>query len=156
MSKNRKYKSSVRFTGIEDDDILSITEPSTPNITEQAQQLKKTFSFDTLYKLSRDTKHRDKLQREVLSSVWRPKNQKPRKPKDFERLLVYATRGSARTFVLTFGMRLTLNIILALVSLFKTRKLTGKLLKRALFSAEPLRFGSQFAVYVVALIALSN
>ena len=74
-SKSRKYKSSVRFTGV-DDDLFSFTEPSTPNISQQAEQLKKTFSFDTLYKLSQDTKHRNDLQRRVLSSVWRPKNQK--------------------------------------------------------------------------------
>lgn len=73
--KNRK-RISVRFTGVDDDDYFSFTEPATPNITEQAEQLKKTFSFDTLYKLSKDTRHRDNLQRNVLSSVWRPKNQK--------------------------------------------------------------------------------
>lgn len=102
MSKNRKYKSSVRFTGIEDDDLLSITEPSTPNITEQAQQLKKTFSFDTLYKLSRDTKHRDKLQREVLSSVWRPKNQKVSLPQRLGRSLDRTTSQGNRRILNDF------------------------------------------------------
>ncbi|TIA82736.1 hypothetical protein E3P84_02193 [Wallemia ichthyophaga] len=143
--KSRK-RISVRFSGVDQDDFLSFTEPATPNITEQAEQLKKTFSFDTLYKLSNDTKHRDSLQRNVLSSVWRPKNQKPRRPEDFERLIVFATRGAARTFMLTFGMRSMLNVVLALVSLVKARKVTGALLRKSLLTLEPIRFGLQFGI----------
>ena len=82
-SKNKSvnfHKSIVRFT-IPDEEanesnLWPLTEPATPTISEQASQLKRTFSFDNLYKISSTKESRKKLQTQVLSSVWRPRNQK--------------------------------------------------------------------------------
>ncbi|CAO1637222.1 unnamed protein product [Jaminaea pallidilutea] len=119
--------------------------PQTPNISEAAQQLRRSLSVHGLHQLS--SMPPQELRRSVGSKVWRPHDEQAKLPGDWDRLAVHVFRGGSRAFNLAFGLRATLMLVLALVKGLRKRKWKAKDLREAIFSIPNLRFALMFGIW---------
>lgn len=136
-------------SGEDDDDpdafYAADSTPQTPNISETAQQLRRSLSVHGLHQLS--SMPPQEIRKSVSNKVWRPHDEEIKLPNDWERLSVHVFRGGLRAFNLAFGLRGTLMLVLALIKGLRKRKTNGKDLREAMFSKSNFRFGLLFGVW---------
>ncbi|CAO1639222.1 unnamed protein product [Sympodiomycopsis kandeliae] len=128
--------------------------PMTPNISEAAQQLRRSLSVHGLHELSHMPP--DQLRKSVSNKVWRPQDEALRLPGDWERLAVHVFRGGVRAFNLSFGLRATVMLLLELIKGLRKRKLKGKDVGKAIFSLPNLRFGIMFGIWAALYKSVHN
>ncbi|CAO1623830.1 unnamed protein product [Parajaminaea phylloscopi] len=128
--------------------------PQTPNISETAQQLRRSLSVHGLHQLS--SMPPDQLRKSVSNKVWRPHDEQAKLPGDWERLAVHVLRGGMRAFNLAFGLRGTIMLVLALIKGIRKRKAVGKDLRDAFFSASNVRFGLLFGIWAALYKTVHN
>ncbi|WVQ96654.1 hypothetical protein IAU59_003760 [Kwoniella sp. CBS 9459] len=132
-----------------------MSDPGTPNLSETADQIRRTLSLaslDSLLLLS--TNHsgeRDKLIKEVSRAgkdlVWRDKDEKKVLPRDSERAGILAAKRGLRSFLLAFSVRAGVNVLLTLFRNIRSKKLRLALFRHAIFGAEPFRFGAMIGTF---------
>lgn len=128
--------------------------PQTPNISETAQQLRRSLSVHGLHQLS--SMPPDQLRKSVSSKVWRPHDEQAKLPGDWERLAVHVLRGGMRAFNAAFGLRGTLMLVLALIKGLQKRKATGKDIRETYFSSSNFRFGLLFGAWAALYKTVHN
>jgi hypothetical protein len=134
-------------------------------LTSRAEQIRRTLSLaslDTLLLISADQRHRDRfiagVSRAGKDLVWRDKDEDKLYPRDYERALVLAAKRGLRestpsdsgrrgaeeagSFFLAFSVRSGVNVLLLIFRSFRKKRLRMIVLLRALFGAEPFRFGA--------------
>ncbi|WVF69152.1 hypothetical protein IAT40_003927 [Kwoniella sp. CBS 6097] len=132
-----------------------MSDPGTPNLSETADQIRRTLSLaslDSLLLLS--TNHageRDKLIKEVSRAgkdlVWRDKDEKKVLPRDSERAGILAAKRGLRSFLLAFSVRAGVNVLITLFRNIRSKKLRLALFRHAIFGAEPFRFGAMIGTF---------
>jgi hypothetical protein len=128
--------------------------PQTPNISESAQNLRRSLSVHGLHELANMPS--SELRKSVGKKIWRPQDEEVRVPSDWERLAVHVTRGGIRGFNLAFMLRGSVMILFALIRAFRTKKLQGKTFLIALFGADNIRFSLMFAAWTTLYKAAHN
>ncbi|KAL7423098.1 hypothetical protein Q5752_002397 [Cryptotrichosporon argae] len=128
-----------------------LSDPGTPNLSETADQIRRTLSLaslDSLVLLS-DAAQRDRVLAGVSRAgkdlVWRPKHEKKVFPTDAERALLLALRRGLRSCILAFCVRAGINVLLVLFR----RRLRWRVLRHAVFGAEPFRFGGMIGSFTL-------
>ncbi|OCF43564.1 hypothetical protein I317_02582 [Kwoniella heveanensis CBS 569] len=132
-----------------------MSDPGTPNLSETADQIRRTLSLaslDSLLLLS--TNHsgeREKLIKEVSKAgkdlVWRDKDEKKVLPRDSERAGILAAKRGLRSFLLAFSVRAGVNVLLTLFRNIRSKQLRLALFWHAIFGAEPFRFGAMIGTF---------
>ncbi|TXT15872.1 hypothetical protein VHUM_00375 [Vanrija humicola] len=146
-----RRKRGVRTTRTE----YYISEPGTPNLSETADQIRRTLSFasiDSLVLLSNDAQERQRVLAAAAQAgrdlVWRAKDEKTLYPPDPERAVVLAARRGLRSFILAYSVRAGFNIVLLLFRALRKRpKLRFSMIVRALFGEESFRFGGMIGAF---------
>lgn len=112
--------------------------PPTPDLpgTPELRDLHKTLSFKTL----------DAAR--LRATVWRPATEERRHPRSFEQLWVNAVAGASRAFLLAYGIRAGLNLVVVVLRNMKRGRLPLALLQRALFAESAVNFGRVFGAFV--------
>ncbi|WWD04851.1 hypothetical protein V865_002922 [Kwoniella europaea PYCC6329] len=132
-----------------------MSDPGTPNLSETADQIRRTLSLaslDSLLLLSTNPSgERDKLIAEVSKAgkdlVWRSQNEKKLLPRDPERAGILALKRGLRSFLLAFSVRAGINVLLALFRNLRNEKLRLALFRHAIFGQEPFRFGAMLGTF---------
>ena len=89
--------------------------PTTPNIAESAQQLRRSLSVSGLAQLANNPDGG------IKRKIWRPENEETKEPGDWERLAVHVFRGGFRAATVAFGLRGSVMLVFALIRLLRTR-----------------------------------
>lgn len=92
--------------------------PGTPSLQETAAGLRKTLSFKTLSELRLNELRLQDVKRHVWRDESEGEDTAPRKPspRDLDQLVGHAVRGGVRAFLLGFGARGGLALVLVLFS----------------------------------------
>ncbi|KAK8858599.1 hypothetical protein IAR55_002828 [Kwoniella newhampshirensis] len=130
------------------------SEPGTPNLSETADQIRRTLSLaslDSLVLLSQQSEERAKLLAEVSRAsrelVWRDETEKKALPRDSERASILALKRGLRSFLLAFSVRAGVNVLLVLFRHIRRKSLRLALFRHAIFGAEPFRFGAMIGTF---------
>nr|XP_031864219.1 uncharacterized protein CI109_000131 [Kwoniella shandongensis]KAA5531291.1 hypothetical protein CI109_000131 [Kwoniella shandongensis] len=130
------------------------SDPGTPNLSETADQIRRTLSLaslDSLVLLSRESEERAKLLAEVTRAsrelVWRDEAEKKALPRDSERASILALKRGLRSFLLAFSVRAGVNVLLVLFRHIRRKSLRLALFRHAIFGAEPFRFGAMIGTF---------
>lgn len=91
------------------------SQPSTPNLADTAHQIRRSLSIAGLSQLASDQSGG------IKHKLWRPANEEPREPDDWERLAVHVVRGGLRAGLTSFGLRGSVMLVFALIRLLRTR-----------------------------------
>ncbi|BEJ17573.1 hypothetical protein CspHIS471_0609740 [Cutaneotrichosporon sp. HIS471] len=133
--------------------------PPTPNLSETADQIRRTISLaslDHLLLLRHDQEERARVVSELSRAgrglVWRSQDDKQQYPDDAERSLILALKRGLRSFILAFSVRAGVNVLIVLFRILKAGKrgkgrVTLKTLRMAIFGEEPLRFGAMIGTF---------
>ncbi|WRT67803.1 uncharacterized protein IL334_004777 [Kwoniella shivajii] len=131
-----------------------MSDPGTPNLSETADQIRRTLSLaslDSLLLLSTNHSERDKLIAEVSKAgkglVWRHQDEKKALPRDPERAGVLALKRGLRSFLLAFSVRAGVNVLITLFRNLRSKKLRLALFRHAIFGQEPFRFGAMIGTF---------
>lgn len=128
--------------------------PSTPNIAESAQQLRRSLSVHGLHELANMPPAQ--LRRSVGNKIWRPQDEVAKMPSDWERLAVHVVRGGLRSFNLAFMLRGSVMLVFTLIRALRSKKAQGKAFLLAIVGAENIRFGLMFAAWSMLYKAAHN
>ncbi|PWN52354.1 hypothetical protein IE53DRAFT_4089 [Violaceomyces palustris] len=128
--------------------------PTTPNIAETAQQLRRSLSVASLHDLANMPP--SQIRKSVGNKVWRPQDEEARVPGDWERLVVHVVRGGIRAGNLAFSLRATLSLVLEIIKAIRTKKFSGKQLGVAAFGPTNFRFAAMFAIWASLYKAVHN
>ncbi|CAK9784219.1 unnamed protein product [Cutaneotrichosporon oleaginosum] len=133
--------------------------PPTPNLSETADQIRRTISLaslDHLLLLRNDQEERARVVSEISRAgrelVWRSKDEKRLYPDDAERSLILALKRGLRSFILAFSVRAGVNVLIVLFRVLKAGKrgkgrVTMTTLRKAIFGEEPMRFGAMIGTF---------
>ncbi|KAJ9123945.1 hypothetical protein QFC22_000736 [Naganishia vaughanmartiniae] len=154
------------------------SDPGTPNISETANQIRRTLSLasvDSLLRVAQDQETRDQFLDNVKEHgkrmVWRDERERRKLPGDAERALVLAVkrglsesfyiekaREKEGSFILAFAVRAGVNLLLTLIRtlrkgyvavLFLRIRLRWLLIRHAIFGAESFRFGGMIGTFTL-------
>lgn len=128
--------------------------PTTPNITETFESLKRTLSLGGLQELA--SRPPAEVRRSIQNKLWRPSNEKAHMPHDWERLVVHVARAGARAFVLGYGLRSLVSFLLALISSVRSRKYQRAAVRSAFFGEATARFALMLGVWAALYKAVHN
>lgn len=128
--------------------------PTTPNITETVESLKRTLSISGIQELV--NRPPAEMRRSIQNKLWRPSNEKARMPHDWERLVVHVVRAGARAFVLAYGLRSLVSFLLALISSVRSRKYQRAAVRSAFLGEATARFALTFGVWAALYKAVHN
>ncbi|KDN52300.1 hypothetical protein K437DRAFT_254283 [Tilletiaria anomala UBC 951] len=127
------------------------SQPSTPNIAETAQQLRRSLSIHGLHELASAPKNGG-----IKHKIWRPENDPVREPGDWERLAVHVIRGGIRAGLVSFGLRGTVMLMFALLKLLRSRKFRGQDFVLAYFGVANGRFSAMFGLWAAIYKLVHN
>ncbi|WWC88699.1 uncharacterized protein L201_003612 [Kwoniella dendrophila CBS 6074] len=156
LEQGQLSNSTTGTKGIPRDQVdYLMSDPGTPNLSETADQIRRTLSLaslDSLLLLSTNPSgERDKLIAEVSKVgkdlVWRQKDEKKLLPRDPERAGVLALKRGLRSFLLAFSVRAGINVLLTLFRNLRNKKLRLALFRHAIFGQEPFRFGAMLGTF---------
>ncbi|KAJ9097633.1 hypothetical protein QFC21_004669 [Naganishia friedmannii] len=132
------------------------SDPGTPNISETANQIRRTLSLasvDSLLKVAQDQETRDQFLDNVKEHgkrmVWRDERERRKLPGDAERALVLAVKRGLRSFILAFAVRAGVNLLLTLIRTLRKGRLRWLLIRHAIFSPESFRFGGMIGTFTL-------
>ncbi|WWC70734.1 uncharacterized protein I206_104685 [Kwoniella pini CBS 10737] len=131
------------------------SDPGTPNLSETADQIRRTLSLASLDSLllisANHSGERDKLLAEVSKVgkdlVWRAQDEKKLLPRDPERAGILALKRGLRSFLLAFSVRAGVNVLLTLFRNIRNKRLKLALFRHAIFGQEPFRFGAMLGTF---------
>lgn len=128
--------------------------PTTPNITEAMAHIKRNLSIGGLQELA--NRPRAEVRRSITNKVWRPSDEKPIIPHDWERLCVHVTIAGSRAFMLAYGLRSIMSFLFALIRSFRSRKFQREAIRSAFLGEQTARFALTFGVWAALYKAVFN
>lgn len=96
------------------------------------------------------------LQRALTPKIWRPNDENPREPNDWERLFVHVVRSSLRAGLVGGGLRGTIFFLLAFMGALRRGKVPLRSLGRAYTSAPNVRFAKMMCLWAFIYKLVSN
>ncbi|CED83154.1 Uncharacterized conserved protein [Phaffia rhodozyma] len=104
---------------------------------------------DRMLRIEQRRSEAKELLQGVTGVVWRPAGEGPKRPGDWERVMVLSVRLSIRSFLSAYGLRAGVNLILYLFRCLRTRKFQPSLLIRSLFYKPALRLSLLFSTFTL-------
>lgn len=97
------------------------------------------------------------LQRALTPKIWRPGDENPREPGDWERLFVHVVRGGLRAGLVSWGLRGTIFFVLALIGALRRGKVKRfSALFRVYTTPSNMRFGAMLGLWAFIYKAVGN
>ncbi|CAD6565887.1 MAG: hypothetical protein CYPHOPRED_000084 [Cyphobasidiales sp. Tagirdzhanova-0007] len=112
---------------------------TTPTWEESYSTLRRTLSYKTFQEL--ELKH-------VQKQLWRRQGELRKRPRDIEQLAIHACSGTARAFIIGYGLRSGISLVTALIRFIQRRRFKMSIIVHALFGEEAFRFGGMIGSFV--------